>query len=100
MKDYSTRPAFLRRVLLSAAVPAASTVIYAMQLVLSGKESWAHAFAQEAVFSGTWWFLGVLIFRLCGWLHREPYSISRVVLGLLAGSVGVLILPAVPYHRG
>jgi hypothetical protein len=79
-------------VLLSAAVPAASTVIYAMQLVLSGKESWAHAFAQEAVFSGTWWFLGVLIFRLCGWLHREPYSISRVVLGLLAGSVGVLIL--------
>jgi signal transduction histidine kinase len=79
-------------VLLSAAIPLASAVIYTMQLALSGRETWGKAFAQEMVFSTTWWLLGVLIFRLCARVHRKPPSRRRVLTGLGAGSIGAVIL--------
>ena len=92
MKDPHPRPSLLRQLVRSAVVPVAFTIIYAMQLVLIGKDTLGHALGQEAIFCGIWWILGALIFGLCARLHLEPPSRRRVVAGLFAGAVGVLFL--------
>lgn len=92
MKDPNPRSSRWRRLALSAVVPVALTLIYATQLTLTGKESWSQALGQEAIFCGMWWLIGVLIFQLCTWLHREPSSRRRLVLGLMVGAIGVMLL--------
>lgn len=92
MKDPNPRSSRLRRLALSAIVPAVFTIVYATQITLTGKESWSHALGQEAIFCGLWWGIGVLLFQLCTWLHREPPSRTRVGVGLLAGAIGVVLL--------
>jgi two-component system LytT family sensor kinase len=82
----------VRRLAVSAVVPAALTIIYATQAVLTAKQAWSHALGQEAVFCGTWWLVGVLVFQLCAWLHRQPPSRRRVVAGLCGGAIGVMLL--------
>jgi hypothetical protein len=85
-------PSTLRRLALSAVFPVALTVIYTTQAVLTGKQPWDQALGQETVFCSTWWLVGLLVFQLCAWLHREPRSRGRVVAGLFAGALGVLFL--------
>jgi len=92
VKDPNLRASPLRRLALSAVVPVALTIIYATQVRLTGKESWAQALGQETIFCGTWWLIGVLIFQHCTWLNREPPSRSRLVVGLIGGSLGVMLL--------
>jgi len=82
----------VRRLALSAVIPVALTIIYATQAVLTAKQSWSHALGQEAVFCGTWWVVGMLIFQLCAWLHRQPPSRPRVLAGLCVGAIGVMLL--------
>ncbi|HEU5079166.1 MAG TPA: histidine kinase [Opitutaceae bacterium] len=81
----------MRLLALSALVPVGLTLIYATQVRLSGK-SWSEALSREIVFCGSWWLIGVLVFWLCTWLHREPSSRVRVVFGLMAGAIGVMLL--------
>lgn len=80
-----------RPLALSAIVPVSLTIIYATQVRLSGK-SWGQALGEEIVFCGSWWAIGVLVFWLCTWLHREPPSRVRLVAGLAAGAIGVMLL--------
>jgi two-component system, LytTR family, sensor kinase len=82
----------VRRLALSAVIPVALTIIYATQAVLTAKQSWSHALGQEAVFCGTWWVVGMLIFQLCAWLYRRPPSRQRVLAGLCVGAIGVMLL--------
>jgi len=101
--DLNPRFSRLRRFALSAVVPVASTIVYASQLVLTGKGSWGTALEQETIFCGTWWLVGVLVFRLCAWVHREPPSRTRVIVGLALGAlVSVILQPAltVAFHVG
>ena len=80
-----------RALALSTVVPLSLTIIYATQVRLSGK-SWGQALGQEIVFCGSWWAIGVLVFWLCTWLHRAPPSRVRLVVGLAAGAIGVMLL--------
>ena len=92
MKDPTARSSRLQRLALSAVVPVVLTIVYAAQVKLTGKGSWSQALGQETIFCGTWWLIGVLIFWLCNWLHREPPSRWRLAVGLLGGAVGVMFL--------
>jgi len=95
VNDPTPRSSRLRRLALSAAVPVASTLIYATQVKLSGKESWGHAFGQETIFCGTWWLTGILVFWLCTLLHRGKPSRWRLAAGLVAGGfVAALLQPS------
>jgi signal transduction histidine kinase len=78
------------------ALPAVFGVVWASQLVLGGKVSWASALGTEVPFWFSWGIVAMLIFRLCRLLHGRVHDRRRYAIGLTVGAVGAVVaFPAV-----